>query len=151
MAVQTRDPYVTGLSKGRRDWPHVALEAKFLAVLKERHDDRALQLIPQGTRCIRRNEIHELMVTDEADAGPGRVIDRVANVCFAEFTAGGVLVEGDQVVVHGETIGEIAGFDETHMPNHQNIVIKSRERITGFERGYRLGDAISFIPVFTKG
>ena len=72
-------------------------------------------------------------------------------VAFAEFRNGGMLVEGDQVCVSGKVIGEIAGFDETHMPNHQNVVIRGPKRLTGRELGAKLGDTISFIPVYTKG
>ena len=151
MDAKTNDPYATGQVKGRRDWPHVELEARFVAVLKDHREGRGLQLIRPATRAIRREEIHEFILTDEPDAGPGSVVNRVSYVAFAEFTKGGMLVEGDRVVVNGESIGEIAGFDETHMPNHQNIVVRGPKRLTGRELGAKLGDTISFIPVYTKG
>jgi hypothetical protein len=146
-----KDPYASGRIQGRRDWPHSELEARFVAVLKSAREDRGLELIRPPTRAIRKNEIHELILTDEGDAAPGKVVSRIAYVAFAEFTKGGMLVEGDEVVVGGRTIGEIAGFDETHMPNHQNIVIRGPERITGLDLGAKVGDPISFVPVFTKG
>ena len=151
MDAKTNDPYATGQVKGRRDWPHVELEARFVAVLKDHREGRGLQFIRPATRAIRREEIHEFILTDEPDAGPGSVVNRVSYVAFAEFTKGGMLVEGDRVVVNGESIGEIAGFDETHMPNHQNIVVRGPKRLTGRELGAKLGDTISFIPVYTKG
>ena len=151
MSSQTKDPYATGHIKGWRDWPRSELEAHFVAVLKSSRDDRGLELIHPATRAIRRNEIHEFILTDEADAGPGKTVDRIAYVAFAEFTKGGMLVEGDKVVVNGQTIGEIAGFDETHMPNHQNIVLRGPERKTGLDLGAKVGDPISFVPVYTKG
>ena len=151
MVTKIKDPYASGRVQGRRDWPHSELEARFVAVLKSTREDRGLELILPATRAIRKNEIHEFILTDEDDAAPGKVVNRVAYVAFAEFTKGGMLVEGDEVVVRGVTIGEIAGFDETHMPNHQNIVIRGPERKTGLDLGAKVGDLISFVPVFTKG
>ena len=151
MVTTIKDPYASGRVQGRRDWPHSELEARFVAVLKSTREDRGLELILPPTRAIRKNEIHEFILTDEDDAAPGKVVNRVAYVAFAEFTKGGMLVEGDEVVVRGGTIGEIAGFDETHMPNHQNIVIRGPERKTGLDLGAKVGDLISFVPVFTKG
>ena len=151
MDAKTNDPYAIGQVHRRRDWPHVELEARFVAVLKDHREDRGLQLIRPATRAIRREEIHEVILTDEPDAGPGGEVNRVSYVAFAEFAKGGLLVEGDRVVVNGESIGEIAGFDETHMPNHQNIVVRGPKRLTGRELGARLGDTISFIPVYTRG
>ena len=151
MVTTVKDPYASGRIQGRRDWPHSELEARFVAVLKSTREDRGLELIHPATRAIRKNEIHEFILTDEDDAAPGRVVNRIAYVAFAEFTKGGMLVEGDEVVVQGRTIGEIAGFDETHMPNHQNIVIRGPQRKTGLDLGAKVGDLISFVPVFTKG
>ena len=51
---------------------------------------------------------------------------------------------GDEAYCSGRPIGTLAGFDETHMPNHLNIVIKSNGRMTGVEHGASLGDAILF-------
>ena len=146
----SRDPYLTGQAQGRRDWPHVPLEARFVAVLKDHRDGRGMQLIRARTRAVRRYEIHEFMITDEVDTAlPGNEVTDVSYIAFAEFQTGGMLVEGDKVAVNGEEIGEIAGFDETHMPNHQNIVIRGPKRVTGRELGARLGDVIEFVPVYT--
>ena len=32
---------------------------------------------------------------------------------------------GDKVSVDGRHLGALAGFDETHMPNHMNIVVRT--------------------------
>jgi hypothetical protein len=151
MVTTIKDTYARDRVQGQRDWPHSELEARFVAVLKSTREDRGLELIRPATRAIRKNEIHEFILTDENDAAPGKVVDRVAYMAFAEFTKGGMLVEGDKVVINGQTVGEIAGFDETHMPNHQNIVIRGPDRKTGLDLGAKVGDLISFIPVFTKG
>lgn len=49
---------------------------------------------------------------------------------------------GDKVSLEGKVIGEVAGFDEIHMPNHRNIIIKSERRATGVSLNARLGDRI---------
>ena len=154
MARQTsknRDPYVTGSLPPRWDNPHAPLEAQFTCVLRPSLENRGLRLIVNASRAIRRFDVHELIITDEDGAAPGSEVNRIAYIGFVEFACGGVMVAGDRVMVNGEVIGEIAGFDETHMPNHQNIVIKGSSRISGFNRGLRLGDRVSFVPVFSKG
>lgn len=49
---------------------------------------------------------------------------------------------GDKVQIERKFVGEIAGFDQTHLPNHQNIVMKAKEIRSGVELGMRLGDRI---------
>ena len=49
---------------------------------------------------------------------------------------------GDEVKINGQVIGKIAGFDETHMPNHYNIVIYGTDRISGNERNLDLNDEV---------
>ena len=46
---------------------------------------------------------------------------------------------GDKVMVEGQIIGEVCGFDETHMPNHINIILRTDERKTGFELNIAVG------------
>jgi len=53
-------------------------------------------------------------------------------------------VIGDEVIADGVKIGEVAGFDETHFPNHMNILIRVKELKTGFEMGLKLGTSIIF-------
>jgi hypothetical protein len=148
MANTKNDPYLTGASSGPWDRPHRAPHGHLVAVLDERGDGVGLKLIANKSRAAELNEINELAVTDE-DAAPGTVVERAAFIAFVEFTIGGMLIVGDRVEVNGETIGEIAGFDEAAMPNHQTIVLRAAERTTGRQRGYRLGDAVTFVPVFS--
>ena len=42
--------------------------------------------------------------------------------------AAGVVLRGDSVLVNGELIGSVLGFDESHAPNHMNIVLGAAER-----------------------
>jgi len=55
---------------------------------------------------------------------------------------GGIVAVGDKVQIERKFVGEIAGFDQTHLPNHQNIVMKAKEIRSGVELGMRLGDRI---------
>jgi len=91
---------------------------------------------------MRTGEIHELILTDERAATPGSTVDRVAYLGFAEVTAGGLIVARDVLTIGGEIIGQIAGYDETHMPNHLNIVVVGDSFASGFDRGLWLGSPV---------
>lgn len=88
--------------------------------------------------------MHEILLTDETGATSNAVVDRSFGIGYVEFLGGGLLVEGDNVTVAGRLIGQIAGFDETHLPNHLNIVVKAGKSVTGREIGLNPGDAIQF-------
>ena len=123
------------------------LEARFVGVLNNRNDGRGLSLIQAHTRVVRRHDIHELILTDEQAAAPGSTVNGVHYIGFVEFQAGGgILAEGDRVSAGGKIIGTIAGFDESHCPNHYNVVIKGPRRVTGVELGQRPGDPVVFLP-----
>ncbi|MCE5284242.1 MAG: hypothetical protein LLG02_00095 [Pelosinus sp.] len=100
-------------------------------VLDGTFDERGLILISPSSRAVKASEIHELILTNEK-TGPGQSVNHIAYVGFAEITQGGVIVVGDPVRIEGAVIGTIAGFDETHMPNHLNIVLAGT-RQTGRE------------------
>jgi uncharacterized protein DUF6917 len=143
---RSRDPYEAGIILAAPRILRLALEARFVGVLDSRREGRGLTLIHPRTRCIRRYEIHELILTDERDAGPGCAINRCHYLGFVEFQAGGLLVEGDVLTIAGETVGAVAGFDESHFPNHYNVVIKGPRLVTGIELGQKPGDAVLFVP-----
>ena len=133
----------------RPDYPRSPLAGSFVGVMRLKLDSRGLQLIPQGSRAIRRWDIHELILTEEK-TGPGGRADRVAYLGFVEFSQGGVLLNGDEVRIGGTLVGTIAGYDETHMPNHLNIVLTGASATSGVERGIALGAAVTFTPVFER-
>ena len=87
--------------------------------------DRGLKLIQARSRALLRDEIHELMITDEEGAAPGGGADRVSAIAFFEVKRGGLAVVGDEVTIGGRALGTLAGFDMTHMPNHMNVLVKS--------------------------
>lgn len=138
------DPYVAGKFAAN---PYAAKTAVFgllVVVLDGKLDNRGLKLITPISRCLRTNDVHELILTDEVGAGPGAGVDRIAYLGFFAVAAGGVLVSGDKVFLGDRRIGTLAGFDETHMPNHLNIVIKTDRLATGVEMAAALGAEVRF-------
>jgi len=96
-----------------------------VALLHITFQDRGLKLIQARSRALLRDEIHELMITDEEGAAPGGGADRVSAIAFFEVRRGGLAVVGDEVTIGGRALGTLAGFDMTHMPNHMNVLVKS--------------------------
>lgn len=140
------DPYAAGMIPGTPNILRTPLDGRFIGILQSKRFQRGLALIQPKTRCVRRYEIHELVLTDEMDAAPGTRVDRFFGLGFVEFTAGGLVAQGDHIEIAGETIAEVVGFDESHAPNHLNIVAKTTAPRTGIERGIKPGDPIRFVP-----
>lgn len=138
------DPYREALLKENPFSAKREVRGKLVVVLTGKLENRSLHLISPISRAVQKNEVHELIVTDEREAEPGKVVERVAYLGFVEFDCGGVLVAGDEVSYGSIVLGRIAGFDETHLPNHLNIVLYSPGRLDGAELGLRLESVISF-------
>lgn len=137
------DPYRNKMFKSDPYFAKAVLAGRLVVVLDGQYPQRGLNLIPQPSRAICRYQVHELIMTDQ-DAQPGCTVDPIAYLGFVEFHQGGVMVTGDRVVLGGEDIGFVCGFDETHMPNHLNIVVKG-ERVSGRQRNLSLGQQVEFI------
>jgi len=137
------DPYKEKLITGSLCSKKALVQGRVVAVMDAKLSHRGLQLIISPTRALLSGEIHELIVTDEEDTGPGKVVNRIAYIGFFELEKGGVVAKGDKVILKGKEIGEIVGFDETHAPNHLNIIIKSSKRNSGEELGIELGDILT--------
>jgi len=133
------DPYQAGLFKKNPYAKKQDVKGKLVVVLDGKLEGRNLKLITPISRALNKNEIHELIFTDEQEAGPGKKVDNIAYLGFFEVTEGSVMVSGDELYLDGKLVGRIAGFDETHMPNHLNIVIKADERKTGIELNAEVG------------
>ncbi len=116
------------------------VEGEVVAILHVSFQDRGLRLIETKSRAVKLNEIHELMITDQ-DAAPGGGADRVRAVAFFEVTRPGLIVAGDRVTVGAKHLGSLAGYDETHMPNHMNVVVKAQSLD---EPGIMVGDRVRF-------
>jgi hypothetical protein len=141
------DPYERQLVNRTFYHSKTPLRGRVVAVLQGLLENRSLQLIKPISRTFPAGTIIELIATDEQGAGPGGVVDRIAYVAFVELLDGGVLLVGDPVLLNGREIGRIAGYDETHMPNHQNTIISVDQRRSGADLGLSVGDPM-FIPGF---
>lgn len=139
------DPYAGGKFKNNPYAKKSDVSGSLVVVLDGQMEDRGLSLIVPISRCIKKDEVHELIFTDEAAARPGTSVNRIAYLGFFTAEQSGVIVEGDEVFLDGQLVGHLAGFDETHMPNHLNIVIKAiAERKTGLELGVNPGSRVNF-------
>jgi len=139
-----KDPYKEGLIKKVSKWEKMDVVGKLVLVLDTEMDERGLNLIAPYTRAIPKGEICELLITDEEGAFPGKLVNRVAGIGFLEVKQGGIVVVGDKVFIDRKCLGEVAGFDETHMPNHLNIVVKSSQRAHGVKLGFRPKNKVIF-------
>lgn len=137
-----RDPYRLGILTKNPYVQKRNVLGELVAILDLKLEERGLKLIDPISRAFRMNEIHELIMTDEAGHASGRTIDRVAYLGFFEVKVGGVVTTNDKVLINGNAVGDVLGFDETHAPNHLNVVIKANERKTGVELGLELGHDI---------
>lgn len=129
----------TDVYAARRD-----LTGRIVTVLRGVTDKRGLELKEFRSRAAPAGVIHELMSTDE-DAGPGDIVNRVALIGFFEVEAGAVMLVGDEVWSGTTLLGTVAGFDETHMPNHQNICLRTNDLRDGESLGLSVEDAIRFV------
>ncbi len=143
------DPYSRNLIKTDFYYSKVELKGKFVVVLDGKLENRGLSLIKPISRVFTQGTIIELIGTDDENAGPGQNVDNIAYIGFLELQNGGVVIEGDELVWNGSVIGTIAGFDDTHMPNHQNTIVKVKNRIPGKDLGIKINDEL-IIKGFTK-
>ncbi len=145
------DPYINKLLD--QDLPCKAkppVVGRVNCVLHARAENRGLELCPFPSRAVLKNEIHELILTAEETAAPGKTVNKISYLAFFEVLESGMLWAGDRLEINGKTVGYLAGYDFAHMPNHMNIVVQTTaELYTGFEAGLNPGDEIRF--VFTHG
>lgn len=145
MPSASRDPFATG-EMGVPAILRSTFGGHFVGVMDLARDDRGFSLIAAPTRCIRRGDVHELIVTDEPGAAPGTTVQRCRFLGFVAFDDAGVLVRGDAVEIDGRTVGLVAGFDECHFPNHLNIVLHAADARTGIQLGLRPGTLLVVHP-----
>lgn len=143
-APRPREPYAAGMATGRPPGSKRDVPARWVAVVDTRRESRGLALIAPYTRAVRQGDVHEVICTDEPDPIPGTVVDRVATWGFVEITASGMLMVGDAVRAGGKEVGRVAGFDESHLPNHMNIVVQVAGRKTGTEMDFQLDEFLIF-------
>lgn len=136
------DPYLSKLVTQNFYHSKVDIKGRVVVVLDGLIENRALQLISPPSRAFSAGTIIELIGTDENDAQPGGSVNKIAYLAFVELLNGGVVLKGDTVYCNSELIGTIAGYDDTHMPNHQNTIIKMKERKSGASLGFKLQNEI---------
>ena len=121
------------------------VKGEAITVLNSTHEQRGLKLIPTYSRALPKNSIHELIATDETGKKPGDTANKIAYLAFFEVSRGGCIIVGETLFVDGKAIGEIIGFDETHEPNHLNIIIGVKSRKTGPQLKISVGSKIKFV------
>lgn len=141
------DPHVKNLVTRDHYHQKTELTGRIFAILDWQTDDRDMTLIPHLSRAVRRGEVLELILTDEKEAAPGGAVSRVSYLGFIEMGETGLLVGGDKVSVDDKEIGELVGFDETHMPNHLNVVIRVDARKTGRDMDLALDTLCTFAGI----
>lgn len=137
------DPYQAGFFSENPYAAKRVIKGKLAVILRGKLEKRGLELIPTISRAVLKNEVHELIVTDQENVGPGSKVDKIAYIGFVEITAGGVMTVGDTLTCQDKVLGRVIGFDETHLPNHLNIVLASGSRSDGVEQNLKLESDIT--------
>lgn len=132
------DPYKAGFFTENPYAAKRVIKGKLAVILRGKLEKRGLELITTISRAVLKNEVHELIATDQEAAGPGSTVDKIAYLGFIEITEGGVMTVGDTLTCEDKVLGKIVGFDETHLPNHLNIVVASGFRADGVEQKLQL-------------
>lgn len=140
----SKEPHLVPPTKGLSYVMKKDVEAKMVSIADSQREDRGMDLIIQKSRAVIKGHLHEAAVTLDINASPGKTVNSVAYLGMMEITEAGLIVIGDEVIADGVKIGEVAGFDETHFPNHMNILIRVKELKTGLKMGLQLGSRIIF-------
>ena len=85
-----------------------------------------------------------MIAIDETGKKPGDKVQRIAYLAFFEVSRGGCLIVGETLWLGKRAIGTIVGFDETHEPNHINIIVGVPLRQTGPQLKFSVGEKIRF-------
>jgi len=140
----SKEPHLVPPTKGLSYVMKKDVEAEMVSIADSQRENRGMELIIQKSRGVIKNHLHEAVVTLDINAGPGKTVKSVAYLGFIKIINTGLIVIGDEVIADGVKIGEVAGFDLTHFPNHINIIIRVKELITGLKMGLQLGSRIIF-------
>lgn len=139
-----KEPYAGGILNTSQPFTAKSdVVGTMVCILHARAEERGLELILNPSRALTRSSIQELVVTDESQASPGAVVNRVAYLGFFEIDTGGIALVGDTVEIEGREIGQVIGFDLTHAPNHINVIVQVTQLKSGAEMGLALGDRIT--------
>ncbi len=114
------------------------VKGEVVTVIDVTFSSSGIDLVDAWSRAVPRGDIHEIMIWDPVQEEG----DDAAAVAFIEVIQGGNIVNGDEVRLDGEAIGNLAGFDYNHMPNHMNIVVETK----GLKLPVKLGSVVEFVP-----
>lgn len=138
------DVYERGIVSGNAFAARTAVTGSLVAILDATATGRALTLIAPLSRAVLRHDIHELLATSEPAAGPGQTVNAVSYLGFFAVEDGGIILAGDRVRIGDREVGQVAGFDLSHFPNHMNIVLRASALTTGKALGLTLRERVSF-------
>lgn len=117
MIANKRDPFARGLIKNFPFTKACSIEFSIVAVLDHYIENRDLHIMNTLSRSISRYSIPEIIVTEE-DVKLGGAVNSVAYIGFVAAKNCGQATVGRKVLIQRKYLGYIAGFDETHAPNH---------------------------------
>lgn len=104
-----------------------------------------MALSPWTSRCVRAGDVHELVTTVDRPLRPGDRVDSVGFIGFAAFAQPGVVQRGDEVWIGERRVGLVAGFDESHAPNHLNVLIQADRLYSAGELDAVVGGEVRFL------
>ncbi len=140
---QSKDPYKDNLLLDDIYLHKTDIVGTIKVVLNGMLENRGMLLMSAPSRALCKYEIHELILTDYIDEAQQKVVDRISYLGFVEIEEGGVVLVGDEVYLDNSYIGTIHGFDETHFPNHLNIIIKCEQRYLSTNFNTALGQKLT--------
>ena len=114
------------------------VKGEVVTVIDVTFNSSGIDLCEAWSRAVPKGDIHEIMVWNPLEEAE----EDAAAVAFIEITQGGNIVNGDEVRIDGVEVGQLAGFDYNHMPNHMNIVVETKS----VEIPLTLGSIVEFIP-----
>lgn len=136
------DPYLDTKTESIIHKPPIA--STLCSVHGTRRSNRGMKPIIQKTRCVEQGSIHEIIIVEEGVLREKGIVQDTAYIGFTQFLTGGLLECGDLVYLNNMPLGELAGFDDTHMPNHLNILIQRDSLVTGIDLKCSFSDLIIF-------
>ena len=141
--VPESDPYGDGRVTRELRLIKDPLHARACGILTNAAPKRFMGLIPSSSRVVRVHDVHELVCSDENQL-PGGAVEDVSYLAFIVFEDSGVVAVGDHMEVEGEFFGRVMGFNETHAPNHFNIVLRVAPPVTGLQAGWSPATHMTF-------
>lgn len=143
MRTMSQDPYLNkniDLKKAYKKKQKV--KGRLVALMDLELQNRNLKLIEPPSRAVKKGDIHELVITDEDPFKNNMTVEKAIYIGFIEIHQGGIILRDDTITANGIKIGNLVGFDRTHMPNHLNVVAHRSNPKTVYEFGFEIGDEV---------